>query len=364
MKEKIRIGIIGTGFAKTVQIPAFQRIEGAEVVSIASGRAENAAKVAREFNISHWTGDWRETVSHRNVDLVCITTPPDLHHEMTLFALANEKHILCEKPMAMNAAETREMLEKSREKPHLLAVIDHELRYLSGREKAFQLIREGAIGKIRHIKYDFRAPHRGDINLPWTWWSDEKQGGGTLGAIGSHVFDTLRWFAGSEVSEIFCQLQSHVKERRDSDGKMRKVTSDDEVNAILRFAAGELTEDATANISLSMVEYPAYQNRVEIFGTKSALRVEYDGALFSGNVAAEKWEKIEVSHEESMEGERKTGWNNGFLAFAKRIVRALQNGETRVAQAATFADGHQIQLLLDAARKSSESGCKVKVQND
>ena len=62
MKEKVRIGMIGTGFAKTVQIPAFQKIAGAEIVSVASAHSANAERVARDFNIGHYTGDWRETI--------------------------------------------------------------------------------------------------------------------------------------------------------------------------------------------------------------------------------------------------------------------------------------------------------------
>lgn len=363
MKEKIRIGIIGTGFAKTVQIPAFQKIAGAEVVSVASGHAENAEKVAKEFNVPHWTGDWRETVEKEEVDLICITTPPVFHKEMTLYALEHDKHILCEKPMAMNAVEAREMWEKSKKK-NLLCLIDHELRYLNGRKKAFEIIRNGKIGKIRHVKYNFRAPHRGDAALPWTWWSDETQGGGALGAIGSHVFDTLRWFTGAEISQFFCQLQSHVKERKDSNGKMQKVTTDDEANLILRFSDGDLTTDATANVSLSMVEYPEYQNRVELFGTKGALRVEYDGKLFAGNVEKEKWEKVDISLNEAVEGVRATGWNNGFLSFAKEIIKALQQEKTTIENAATFEDGYKIQKLLDAAHESNEKGCVAKITHE
>lgn len=239
MKEKIRIGIIGTGFARTVQIPAFQKIESAEVVSVASARRENAEKTAADFGVGHFTDDWRETVKREDVDLVCITTPPVHHREMTLLALENEKHVLCEKPTAMNAEEAREMLEASKSK-NVLALIDHELRFLSGRRRAFEMVRGGEIGKIIHAKYNFRAPHRGDPALPWTWWSDAAAGGGALGAIGSHAVDTLRWYAGGEFKEVFCRLQSHVKQRRDEKtGEMRAVTSDDETNMILRFADSE-----------------------------------------------------------------------------------------------------------------------------
>ena len=361
MKEKARIGIIGTGFARTVQIPAFQKIEDAKVVSIASARRENAESAARDFGIEHFTDNWRETVERDDVNLICITTPPFLHREMTLYALENNKNVLCEKPMAMNANEAKEMLDKAKEK-QVFALIDHELRFLNGRRRAFEMLRRGEIGKVRHAKYNFRAPHRGDTDLPWNWWSDERQGGGSLGAIVSHIFDTFQWFLDAEISSVFCQLQTHVKQRRDEKtNELKKVTSDDEANLILRFSDSRLTSDATANVSVSMVEYPAYQNRVELFGTKGAIRVEYDGELFLGKAGEEVWEKVEVEFNEGVEGARPTGWNNGFLAFATEIIKALRDGKTQVENGATFEDGYKTQLVLDAARESNAAGKMVKV---
>ena len=361
MKEKVGIGIIGTGFAKTVQIPAFQKINGAQVVSISSAHLENAERVARDFNVAHYTDDWRETIRHEAVDLVCITTPPVFHKEMTLFALEHDKHILCEKPMAMNAAEAREMLEKSKEK-NVLALIDYELRFLNGRRKAREIIRRGEIGQIRHAKYNFRAPHRGSAELPWNWWSDIEAGGGALGAIGSHVFDSLRWFTGAEISSVFCQLQTHVKKRLDAaTNDLKNVTTDDEANLILRFADSNLTDDATANVSCSMVEYPDYQNRIEIFGTTGAIRVEDQGEFFIGKAGEERWRKVDVNLNEAVEGARATGWNNGFLSFATEIIQSLREEKISIENAATFEDGYQVQLLMDAARESDKTGAVVKL---
>jgi predicted dehydrogenase len=280
---------------------------------------------------------------------------------MTLFALEHDKHVLCEKPMAMNASEAREMLEKSQEK-NLLSLIDHELRFLNGRRKAQEMIQNGEIGKIRHAKYNFRAPHRGGADSPWNWWSDVESGGGALGAIVSHVFDSLRWFTKADIASVFCQMQTHVKEKRDEkSGEMKPVTTDDESNLILRFADSELVEDATANVSCSMVEYPVYQNRVEFFGTTGAIRVEYDGEFFIGKAGEEAWSRVDVDFNEGVEGARATGWNNGFLAFAKEIIKSLKEEKTEVENAATFEDGYKIQLLLDAARESDKTGAVVKL---
>jgi predicted dehydrogenase len=360
MKEKVGIGMIGTGFARKVQIPAFLDCETAEIVSVASGNLANAESTAQEFGIAHFTDDWRETVENKDVDLVCITTPPVLHFEQAIYATERGKHILCEKPMAMSAAQGETMTEKAREKG-ILALIDHELRFQKGRQKAFAMLRNGDIGKVRHAKANFRAPHRGDANLPWNWWSDKTAGGGTLGAIVSHVIDSLNWFLGAEISQVFCQLQTHVKERKDARGDLRDVTTDDEANLILRFRDSELTTDATANISASMVEYPKYQNRLEFFGTNGAIRVEARGEIFLGKAGSGDWTQIETDLGENIEGVPDTGFARGFLSFAPEIVKAILSGKTEIEHAATFEDGVKVQRVLDAAHESSEKGSVIKI---
>ncbi len=362
MKEKVGIGIIGTGFARKVQIPAFLECEAARIVSVASGQIKNAQDTAREFNIGHFTDDWRETVGREDVDLVCITTPPDTHFEMALRAIELGKHVLCEKPMAMNVEQAREMTEKAAKKG-VMALIDHELRFQHGRKKAFEMLRAGEIGKVRHAKYVFRAPHRGDATLPWNWWSDVEKGGGALGAIGSHVIDSLQWFLGADVSEVFCQLQTHVKERKDAKtNEMRPVTSDDETSMIFRFAVNDLTEDATGSASISMVEYPNYQHSIEFVGTSGSIRVEYKGEVFLAKAGAEDWQRVEnISTGTAIAGAPDTGFSRGFTKFAPEIVKAIREGKTEIENAATFADGLKIQQVLDAARESDKSGCAVKV---
>jgi predicted dehydrogenase len=359
MKAKVGVGIIGTGFARKVQIPSFKACEGASVVSVASGSVENAGSTAREFDIPHFTADWRETVSRPDVDLVCITTPPNLHLEMTLFALEHGKHIVCEKPMAMNVAEAGEMTEKATGSG-LLTLIDHELRFQPGRQKAYAMLRAGEIGQIRHAKYIFQAPHRGDPNLPWNWWSDVKQGGGALGAIASHVIDSFNWFLGAEISSIYCQLQSHIKQRPGKDGRMLPVTSDDESNMLLRFADGDLTEDATGIVSVSMTELPKYRNRMEFYGTGGAMRIDHRGEVFIAKTEGD-WVEVPVGLGTAVPGVADTGFSRGFMDFAPRIIEAVLEGRNEIEHAATFEDGLKVQKVLDAARESNDSGCAVNI---
>jgi predicted dehydrogenase len=359
--KTIRVGIIGAGFARTTQIPAFKACEGAKIVAIASARREHAAEVAREFGIDHVEDDWRALVARDDVDLVSIVTPVVTHCEMTLASLDHGKAVLCEKPMAMNAEEAQRMTKRARA-AGVLALIDHELRFLPGRIKMREFIQRGDIGKVRHAKLTFRSDSRADVTRPWNWWSDKTQGGGALGAIGSHVVDGFRWLLGADVSEVCGNLTTHIHERKDESGKRREVTTDDEANLLLRFADGELTEGATGSVSLSMVESGKPEHRLEIFGSRGALMVEDGGELWQSRVGKGEWTRVETDSGEFAEGMRDSGWARGFTTFSKRIVDAMRAGRTTVEGAATFEDGYRTQLVLDAARRSSASGCWAKIE--
>ncbi|HMG74917.1 MAG TPA: Gfo/Idh/MocA family oxidoreductase [Pyrinomonadaceae bacterium] len=359
--KMVRIGIIGAGFARSTQIPAFKACAGAQIVAIASARREHAEEVAREFGIEHVESDWRALVERDDVDLVSIVTPVVTHCEMTLAALHRGKAVLCEKPMAMNADEARRMTERAQQ-AGVLALIDHELRFLPGRVKMRELLRRGDIGKVRHAKLTFRADSRADPNRPWNWWSDIKQGGGALGAIGSHVIDGWRWLLGAEVREVIGNLATHIRERKDESGTGREVTTDDEANLLVRFEDTEFTEGATGNASMSLVEPGKPEHRLELFGELGALMIEENGELWQSKVGEGDWRRVETDRGELAPGMRDGGWARGFTVFSKQIVAALREGRTTVADAATFADGYRTQLVLDAARQANESGCWVKTR--
>lgn len=359
-RETVRIGIIGAGFARTTQIPAFQNCKGAQIVALASARREHAEEVAREFNIPHVEADWRAIMTRYDVDLVSIVTPVANHLEMVLAALHRGKAVLCEKPMAMNAVEAKQMLEKSGE-AGALALIDHELRFIPGRLRMRELIRTGAIGKVRHAALVFRADSRADPAREWNWWSDEKQGGGALGAIGSHVVDGFRWLLGTEVAEVLGSLATHVHERPDSEGNLRRVTTDDEANVLLRFADGEFTDGATANVSMSLVEPGKPEHRLEVFGETGALMIEENGALWEAKTGEGAWRTVEVDQVTAAPGISDSSWARGFTVFSQKIIDALLAGETTVDGAATFTDGYRTQLVLDAARRSHATGCWEKM---
>jgi predicted dehydrogenase len=358
MSKRIGVGIIGTGFARRVQIPAFLACDGAFIASVASGRLENARTTAEDCGAGHFTDDWRQTVARDDVDLVVITTPPNLHKEMVLASVEAGKHILCEKPMAMNVAEAVQMAEAVKGK-NLLAVLDHELRFLPGRQLAFEMLRQGRIGKIRHARCIFQAPHRGDPTAEWNWWSDIEQGGGALGAIGSHLIDSFNWYLGVLPATVFCQLQTHIKQRSDSAGNPRGVTTDDELHLIFKYEESQFTTDATGMISISMTDGPAYQNVLELYGPLGAIKLNHRGELYTAGTDGTDWTPVPVGLGREIPGLHDTGFARGFMEFAPKIITAIEGANTgtdgsaiEIEHAATFTDGVNIQKILDAARIS------------
>jgi len=360
-KSPVGIGIVGTGFARTTQIPGFRDCMGAKVVAIASRTRERAEATAKEFGIEHVLADWQDLVAHNDVDLVSIVTPPATHMEIALAALEHRKAVLCEKPMALNAGEAAQMVEKAKT-AGVLALIDHELRFLNGRRVMHGMLESGAIGSVRHCNYVFRSDYRSLPDRQWDWWSDEKMGGGALGAIGSHVVDSFRWMLSTEVTKVLGMLSTHIKQRPDkAGGGLRPVTTDDEAKLLFRFADGTHTHDATGAASISVVESGKYENRLEIYGTKGALMVEETGELWLSPAGSGAWRPVPVEQDHMAQGMREGSWSRGFTAFSVAICEAMRAGKTTVKDAATFEDGYRVQLALDALRASNESGCWVTV---
>jgi predicted dehydrogenase len=155
-KSPVGIGIIGTGFARTTQIPGFRDC-------IASRNRERAAAIAKEFGIEHVANDWHELVAHNDVDLVSVVTPPSTHMEITLAALEQRKAVLCEKPMALNAGEAARMVEKAKS-AGVLALIDHELRFLNSRHAGERRDRRGASLQLR-VSVRLSQPRRSSVGL-------------------------------------------------------------------------------------------------------------------------------------------------------------------------------------------------------
>ena len=185
-----------------------------------------------------------------------------------------------------------------------------------------------------------------------------------LGAIGSHAVDSLQWLTGARTLQVSATLATHVSERpEEKTGRSRRVTTDDEATLLLRLGGGATAEGATAAVSASVVESGEPMHVTEVFGPRGALRTDTTGALFRADASGREWRRVEVDLAPLASGMNDNEWSRGFTEFSRRIVEALrgEGRQARVADAATFDDGYHIQRVLDAARDSHESGCRVTV---
>lgn len=352
------IGIIGTNWGAHVQLPAF-RAAGLEVVALAGRRAEKTRRVADQLNVPYATDDWQALVACDDVAFVSIVTPPSLHCEMALAALAAGKHVLCEKPMALRLAEARQMLDMAAARPHQLALVDHELRFLPALRLARQLVADGGIGLFRRAEVRAIASVRANLRQPWNWWSDASQGGGVLGTIGTHQTDILRYILNDEVASAQGFLTTFITERpRDTSGQrvsanLRQVTADDFATFHLRFRRG-----GVAVVIASMVARMEEPQSVTLHGDEGTLRF-VDGQLLYARYD-EELRDITPPHAVAMPDALEGISHSSFACFAEATVHlahalraALEGDWSAITPAATFLDGMRIQQVVDAVRYSS-----------
>ncbi|OLC77034.1 MAG: hypothetical protein AUH78_05240 [Gemmatimonadetes bacterium 13_1_40CM_4_69_8] len=344
----VRIGIIGTGFARRVQLPGLGLVPGVRVTALASGRRANAEAAAREFGIPDVFSDGVELAHSGEVDLVVISSTPDSHARYALAALEAGKHVLCEKPTALNAGEAQRMLAAAERRPRQLAWIDHELRYEPNRRKVHDLIRAGAIGEVRHLELVLRPYLRGDgrpqaADAPWTWWSDAAKGGGILGAVGSHLIDLCRYWTASEVVHVAGGVATFVAQRRDESGAARPVTADDFATFVLRLGSG-----AVATVTLTAVAFHGTGHHAQITGSDGTFVLRGETKLEVGRPGA-PLEDISVTDDLSGQVPVNNMWARSFVRLMRELVRVLEGGAAE-GTPATFRDGVQVQRVLDAVR--------------
>lgn len=315
-----RIGIIGRGWGERAQAPNFKQA-GLDVVAVA-GRS-----------------DWRQVIDS-DVDLVSVALPPALHREIAIAALDRGKHVLCEKPTALNAAEAQEMLDAARAHPDKIAIIDHELRFLPSFLAARERI--GEIGEIRYAEVRYSSPSRGDRTRAWNWWSDATQGGGVWGAVGSHFVDALRYFD-LDIEGVQAMLATIIDERSG-----RRVTSDDFAAVHLHLKGG-----VPATMTFSAVAAgPDEPATLTIHGESGAFRLLGEELLFAKPRGT--FQRIAGDDLSNRPGNSPGGaFGTGTYCLGVALRRALDEGDrSALAPAATFEDGLMQQRALDAGRRS------------
>jgi predicted dehydrogenase len=253
----MRVGVIGTGFGARVVAPAFEAVEGCEVVEVVSPRDARAV----------------ETMCRRaDLDLVSVHSPPFVHASDIRLALANNHNVLCDKPFSMEVPEAEALVAEA-EQAKVIHLLNFEFRFHPLRVRIKELIDEGAIGRPSHVQWTHLSAGSRVPLRRHGWLFDRKLGGGWIGAFGSHAVDFVRWVFG-EVVEADAFLRTEIEERPDESGVLCPVDVEDGFTAFLVTERG-----VTVAIDSSFAWAATFAPRLVINGSEGVLECVADTRL-------------------------------------------------------------------------------------
>jgi predicted dehydrogenase len=222
----IKLGIIGCGrVAEERHLPALQHLPHVRVVAAADIDAHRAERLADQFSIEHRFGDYRALLDDADIEAVGILTPTQSHAEIGLAALDAGKHVLIEKPLAMNVAECDRLIERAARSPFKV-IVGFNLRWHRLVRQARTIIQSGTLGRVKAIRSVYTHDRSGE-NAP-AWHRKRELGGGVSFNEAVHHFDLWRYLLCSEVVDVFSfsrpsvyyEDETHVTTARLSDGAL------------------------------------------------------------------------------------------------------------------------------------------------
>jgi predicted dehydrogenase len=235
--SRIRIGVVGAGFGAIAHLPALRNLPRFEVVAIAS--PSKATTVAAESGIAAAFPSAQAMLGDCELDAVTVASPPFAHVHDVLAALSARKHVLCEKPFALDVSQARAMRDAGAAAGTVCAVA-HEFRYVPQVTALKELVQNGHLGALRNIEATLlRSTLRETEHRPRSWWFERARGGGLAGAALSHMIDQANWLAGRAPGAAIGFLRTANSHRRDDRGAF-EATADDGAVALLDYGDGAL----------------------------------------------------------------------------------------------------------------------------
>ena len=342
MEQVLRVGIAGSGFGARVHAPMFAAHPGFAPVAIASLHRGDRDRIRRESGTADVLDDWRRLLD-LPLDLLVVAANPSLHKEISEAGLERGIHVLCEKPMALDLAAA-EAMESVRGRSGRIGAITFEFRFRPARQAVRRLIAEGRIGRILHVAYLGQDPRYAQLVAERQGWLGSRAaGGGRLGALGSHMFDSLRYWTGDEVSELAAQLTTHVPE-----GAGERRDADDAFQVIGRMLGG-----ATFLLDYRSATHRPAGWQLEVHGTQGTIAMADDLSVRLHEPHA-GWQEIALPPAADAPGlpDAARRYASAMLPFLDRLHAAIARGEAGE-ELPTFRDGVESQRLLDAARRAS-----------
>jgi predicted dehydrogenase len=318
-----------------------------------------AHSIAQAHGIPHACDDLATLIALPDVEAVSLSTPPFLHYEMAKPILAAGKHLLLEKPTALNVQEAIELREIAQSR-NAITTMDFEFRFVPAWQRLAELLAEGYVGQKRLIKIDWLVSSRADASRPWNWYARREQGGGALGAIGSHLFDYVNWLFGP-VARLCGRLSTTIATRPDPvTGEAKPVDADDTCTLLLELADGTLCQ-----VCLSAVTYQGRGHWLEIYGDRGTLVLGNDnqsdyvhGFRLWASQAGATLAEIEIPERLAFPQTYPDGRLAPFIRVVDRWVQSIDSG---VAFSPSLEEGIYSQLLMDLTHESHQRGCWMDV---
>ncbi|ANE45910.1 dehydrogenase [Paenibacillus swuensis] len=328
---------------------------------------EALASMAANFGWKGITRDWKELLRQEEVDLVDICAPNRLHDEIVVEAARFGKHVLVEKPIALNGDRARAMTEavlKAEQDFGMRHAVCFNYRYVPAVQLAKQLIDEGKIGQIYHFRGRFLQDWLVDSNAPATWRLDKTEAGsGALGDLGSHIIDLARYLVG-DIAEVSATARTFIYERPvPGSDALHSVTVDDATAALLQFANGalgtlEATRYATGHKCTNEFEISGSRGSVR-FNFQQLNELEYFTTEDASHVQG--YRKITVTrpgihpYAEGWWGPGHViGFENTFVHLVKDVLDAV-SGRRLTPALPTCVDGLRCQEVVEAVESAIEN---------
>jgi predicted dehydrogenase len=372
------VGLIGYAFMGAAHsqawrtAPHFFDLPLRPELTVLAGR--DAARVRDAADRLGWAGtetDWRRVIERDDVALVDVCTPGDTHAEIAIAALEAGKHVLCEKPLANTVAEAEAMAAAAARAAEqgVRSMVGFTYRRVPAIGLARQLVAEGRLGEIRHVRAQYLQDWIADPQAPMSWRLEkDKAGSGALGDIGAHIVDLTQYITGQALTGVSAVLETFVKQRPlpTSTGKLGgvggaetgEVTVDDAAMFLGRFTGGALATFEATRFALGRKN----AIRIEINGSAGSLAFDFEDMnvlqFFDGTEPPEVagFRRILVTEPEHpyvsawWPAGHGLGYEHGFTHQVVDLVTAIAKGEN---PAPSFADGLQVQRVLEAVERSA-----------
>ncbi|SDT39605.1 Gfo/Idh/MocA family protein [Jiangella sp. DSM 45060] len=377
------IGMVGYAFMGAAHSQAWRNAPSffdvpvvPRLVALGGRNAEAAGDVARRFGWESVETDWRRLIARHDVGLVDVCTPGDTHAEIAIAALEAGKHVLCEKPLANTVAEAEAMVEAAEKAAEsgVRSLVGFTYRRVPAIALARQLVAEGRLGQLHHVRAQYLQDWIADPAAPLSWrLQKDRAGSGALGDIGAHIVDLTQFITGERITGVSAILETFVKERPIPDSftglagtagenaEMGPVTVDDTALFLARFTGGAVASfEATRFAS----------------GRKNAIRIEINGSKGSLAFDFEDMNVLNVydnTEDDRLAGFKRVlvtepshpyvsawwpaghglGYEHAFTHQAVDLLTAIGEGRD---PAPSFADGLVVQRVLAAVEDSAAAG--------